>query len=225
MDFDPVFVRHGLIIVIVLIMSIGFHEWGHAFVADLLGDDTPRADGRVTLNPLAHIDPIGTVLIPLINIFVFRGSFAFIGWGKPVMINVSRFRNRRRDEILVTMAGPVVNLLVALVAVVVGDLVVVSHPPFGDLVRGLVVMNVGLAVFNLLPIPPLDGGTLLKYAMGMSEEAYLNIARWSGIVMLVLVNVSATRLLIGYLVAYSCHPYVLLCVRINPSAALLIFPP
>jgi Zn-dependent protease len=224
MDFDPIFIRNGLIILIVLIVSLGFHEWGHAFVADLLGDETPRADGRVTLNPLAHIDPIGTLLIPMINIFVFRGSFAFIGWGKPVMINPSRFRNRKRDEILVTIAGPAVNLLVALIAIVVGSFVVVAHPRFGELVSGLVVMNVGLAVFNLIPIPPLDGGTVLRYLVGMSEETFLAISRWSGIVMLVLINIDATRHMIGFLVGSACVPYELLCLWINPNAAAVIFP-
>ena len=155
MDLDPLFIRNGLIIFIVLVVSIGLHEWGHAFVADLLGDDTPRADGRVTLNPLDHIDPVGTVIIPVINLFIFRSGFAFIGWGKPVVINTSNFRHRNRGELLVTLAGPAVNLLLALAAIVVGSLSVGAFPRLGELIRGLVVMNVGYAVFNLLPIPPL----------------------------------------------------------------------
>jgi Zn-dependent protease len=224
MDFDPIFIRNGLIILIVLVVSLGFHEWGHAIVADLLGDDTPRSNGRVTLNPVAHVDPVGTVLIPMINIFVFHGSFAFIGWGKPVVINTSNFRNRRRDELLVTMAGPAANLLVALVAIVVGSFVVVPQPRLAELVYGLVTMNVGLAVFNLLPIPPLDGGTVLRYAVGMTEETFLGISRWSGLVMLVMVNLSATRHLIGFAVGLACVPYAGLCAWINPSAYSLIFP-
>ncbi|MGA2015418.1 MAG: site-2 protease family protein [Opitutaceae bacterium] len=224
MDFDPIFIRNGLIIFIVLVVSIGLHEWGHAVVADLLGDDTPRADGRVTLNPLAHLDLVGTVLIPLINLFVFRGGFAFIGWGKPVMIDVSNFRDRRRGEVLVTVAGPAVNLLVALVAIVVGSLVVGSLPRLGELVRGLVVMNVGFAVFNLLPIPPLDGGTVLRHAVGMSDETYYNLARWSGILILVVINISVTRNIIGYVVGRACIPYAVLCDWISPHAFSLIFP-
>ncbi|HXQ81372.1 MAG TPA: site-2 protease family protein [Opitutaceae bacterium] len=223
MDIDPIFIRNGLIIFIVLVVSIGLHEWGHAVVADLLGDDTPRAAGRVTLNPIAHIDPIGTVVIPLINMFVFRGSFAFIGWGKPVMINPSNFRNRKRDEVLVTLAGPASNLLLALVAIVVGSLIVVAHPRFGELVRGLVLMNVGLAVFNLLPIPPLDGGTILRHAVGMSEQTYHSIARWSGIFILIFINVGVTQRMIGAVVGVACLPYVALCHWINPSALSLIF--
>jgi Zn-dependent protease len=223
MDFDPVFIRDGLIIFILLVVSIVFHEWGHAIMADLLGDDTPRADGRVTLDPRAHLDLVGTVLIPLINIFVFRGGFNFIGWGKPVMTNASNFRNRQRDDILVSLAGPAANLLVALLAIVAGSFVVVSYPRLGELVYGLLVMNVGLAVFNMIPIPPLDGATLLRRMVGMSEETYYGIARWSGLIMLVLINLSATRQMIGFLVGQACVPYALLCEWLNPSAYMLIF--
>jgi Zn-dependent protease len=225
MDFDPVFVRDGLIIFILLVVSIVFHEWGHALMADLLGDDTPRSEGRVTLNPLSHLDLVGTVIIPLVNIFVFRGGFTFIGWGKPVMTNASNFRNRVRDDILVSLAGPAANLLLALVSVLVGSFAVTAQPRLGELVYGLVVMNVGLAVFNMLPIPPLDGATLLRRIVGMSEETYYGLARWSGIIMLVMINLGPTRRMIGFLVGNACVPYAILCRSISPSAFLLIFPP
>jgi Zn-dependent protease len=223
MDIDPVFIRDGLITFIVLIVSVALHEWGHAIVADMLGDDTPRADERVTLNPLAHLDPIGTVLIPLINIFVFRSGFTFIAWGRPVMTNPSNFRNRQRDDVLVSLAGPAVNLLTALVAVLVGCLIVVAQPRFGELVRGLVVMNAGLAVFNMLPFPPLDGATLLRRVVGMSEETYFNLARWSGIVLLLVINIPFTQRMIGAAVVLTCVPFEVLCNWISPAAYSLIF--
>ncbi len=223
MDIDPVFIRDGLITFIVLIVSVALHEWGHAIVADMLGDDTPRADERVTLNPLAHLDPIGTVLIPLINIFVFRSGFTFIAWGRPVMTNPSNFRNRQRDDVLVSLAGPAVNLLIALVAVLVGCLIVVAQPRFGELVRGLVVMNAGLAVFNMLPFPPLDGATLLRRVVGMSEETYFNLARWSGIVLLLVINIPFTQRMIGAAVVLTCVPFEVLCNWISPTAYSLIF--
>src|SRR5580658_1048001 len=124
MDLDLAFVRDGLITFILLVACIAFHEWGHAIVADMLGDDTPRADGRVTLNPMAHLDMMGTVFIPLVNIFVFGGGLPFIGWGKPVITNPSNYRNRWRDDILIAAAGPAANLLFALAAIIVGSLVV-----------------------------------------------------------------------------------------------------
>jgi Zn-dependent protease len=224
MDMDPLFIRNGLIIFILLVASIVFHEWGHAIAAHLLGDDTPRADGRVTLNPMAHLDWVGTVFIPLINIFVFGGGgFAFIGWGKPVMTNPANFRNRWRDDILVSLAGPATNLLLAMAAILVGTLVVRGQPLFGELVKGLVFMNVGLAVFNLLPFPPLDGASMLRRILGISDEAYLSFSRWGGLLLLLAINIEATRNIIGWLVAECCIPYEILCDLISPRAFSIIF--
>jgi len=223
MDLDPVVIRDGLIVFILLVVSIIFHEWGHAVVADLLGDDTPRAAGRVTLDPRSHLDLVGTVIIPLINIFVFRGGFNFIGWGRPVMVNPSNFAHRQRDDVLVSLAGPAANLLVALAAVLALSPVVAAHPRLGELVYGLVVMNVGLAVFNMIPIPPLDGATLLRRVVGMSEETYFGIARWSGLILLLLINLSVTRQVIGFLVGQACVPYAVLCNWISPVACRVIF--
>jgi Zn-dependent protease len=224
MDLDPLFIRNGLIVFLLLVVSIVFHEWGHAIAAHLLGDDTPRNEGRVTLNPMSHLDLVGTVLIPLLNIFVFgAGGFAFIGWGKPVMTNPSNFRHRWRDDLLVSMAGPATNLLLALLTIVAGSFLVGLQPRFGELIKGLVVMNVGLAVFNLLPIPPLDGGAMLRRLIGISDEAYLTVSRWSGLVLLLVINISVTRNAIGLLVAEACVPYAVLCNWISPAAFALIF--
>ena len=223
MEFDPVFIRDGLITFILLVVCVTLHEWGHAIVADLLGDDTPRSDGRVSLNPLVHIDMIGTIVIPLVNIFVFGGALPFIAWGRPVLTNPSNFRNRWRDDLLVAFAGPAANLLFALVAILLGSFVVVAQPRLVELAKGLVVMNVGLAVFNLLPIPPLDGGSIMRRVVGMSEETYAGISRWSGLIMLVVINISVTQRLIIEFVAMACYPYAKLCSLINPTAYLLIF--
>ena len=166
---------------------------------------------------------IGTVFIPLVNIFVFGGGLPFIGWGKPVITNPSNYRNRWRDDILIASAGPAANLLFALVAIIVGSLVVTSQPKFGELAKGLVVMNVGLAVFNLLPIPPLDGGALVRRVMGISDEAYLTLSRWSILVLVLAISLSASRNLLGYAVAECCVPYAMLCAWINPNAFSIIF--
>src|ERR1019366_9117814 len=100
------------------------------------------------------------------NIFVFGGGLPFIGWGKPVITNPSNYKNRWRDDILISLAGPAANLLLALLAIVIGSFVVVAQPRFGELVRRMLILNVGLAVFNLLPIPPLDGGSILRRIVG-----------------------------------------------------------
>ena len=223
MDLDPAYIRSGLIVFIILFAGVAFHEWGHAIAADLLGDDTPRAEGRVTLNPLVHMDLVGTVIAPLVNIFIFGGALAFMGWGKPVMTNLSNFKRRWRDDIIVNLAGPAANLLVALVSILVGSFVVVAQPRLGELVNQLVVMNVGLAVFNLLPIPPLDGASILRHFVGISEEAFLGISRWSGIILLLVVNIGVTQNLIIRVVELGCRPYAFLCAWINPMAFRLIF--
>ena len=223
MDIDPSFLRDGLITFILLAASIVFHEWGHAVVADLLGDGTPRGDGRVTLNPMAHLDVIGTLVIPLVNIFVFGARLPFIGWGKPVITNPANLKNRWRDDILISCGGPAANLLLALVTIVIGSFVAVAQPRFGELAKEMVVINVGLAVFNMLPIPPLDGAAILRRVLGISEETYFGISRWSGFIMLFVLNFGASQRVITNLVALACVPYAWLCAWINPTAFMVIF--
>jgi Zn-dependent protease len=141
---------------LVLLLSLTVHEAAHAWTASRLGDDTARRLGRVSLNPIVHIDPIGTLLLPLVA--MASGSGLIFGWAKPTPVNVRNLRHPRRDNVLVTVAGPASNLVIALVAAVV------LHRT-----RGLVAfiafeamtLNVLLAVFNMLPIPPLDGGQVL----------------------------------------------------------------
>lgn len=224
MDLDPLFIRSGLIIYILLLASIVAHGWGHAIVATLLGDDTARAEGGLSLNPVSHFDWVGTVFVPAINIFVLGGGvFSFIGWGRPVMTNPARFRHRWLGEILVTFAGPAANLLVALVSILAGAFVVTGLPRFGGLVKELVVMNVGLAVFNLLPIPPLDGGSLMRRVLGISDESYLQLSRWGVLPLVLAISLNVPRNLLGHAVAESCVPYAMLCAWINPTAFSLIF--
>lgn len=223
MDLDPAFVRNGLIVFLIIVASVSLHEWGHAFVADLLGDDTPRADGRLTLNPMAHIDMVGTILIPLVNLFVFRNTFTYIAWGRPVATNPSNPLHRHRDVILVALAGPCANLLFALVAVLVGAMTVVAQPRLAELVDVIVVMNVGLAVFNMLPIPPLDGAAFLRPIIGMSEETYMRVSQWSWLIFMLVINLDFTRELIALAISVACAPYVMICTLIRPAAAALIF--
>ena len=211
MDFgiDPETLRSGLIFYIVLIASLSIHEWAHAITAHLLGDDTPEHDGRVTLNPIAHMDLLGSVIFPLLCIFVLPGGLLF-GWGKPVMINVSNFKNRKRDEILTTLAGPGSNLALALVAAVVGGLLFRVEPRTAELFVKLISINVLLAVFNMIPLPPLDGGRVMRHIAGMTEETFINLSRWSFLIILIAINIPAFRMVLGAVMGIVAAPFLLI---------------
>jgi Zn-dependent protease len=161
-DFAQVFIAF-----IVLLFSLTVHESAHAWTADRLGDPTARLLGRVSLNPIVHADPIGTVLFPLLAII---GGVPLIGWAKPVPVNVRRLRRQRRDYVLVAAAGPVSNLLLAVAAALVLGVLPISpvtlgqpnvSAPVASLLSRAIRINVLLAVFNMIPIPPLDGGNVL----------------------------------------------------------------
>ena len=146
-----------------VIVAITFHEAAHGFVAHLLGDDTAWRLGRVSFNPAKHVDPFGTILLPGM-LLLFNAPFLF-GYAKPVPVNFRALRSPRRDMVLVAAAGPVMNIALALVAAlafhIVGYLPGTSAEWLADNLRNAVVLNVVLAVFNLFPLPPLDGGRIL----------------------------------------------------------------
>ena len=153
---------------IVLLFSLTIHEMAHAWTADRLGDPTARLRGRVSLNPLVHADPIGTVLFPLLALI---SGFPLIGWAKPVPVDVRNLRRGRRDFVLVAAAGPSSNLVMAVAAAILLQLtpvtpVTLGEPnvtaPLASLFSLAMQINVLLAVFNMIPIPPLDGGNVLS---------------------------------------------------------------
>jgi len=202
--------RQGLIFYILLVVSLSIHEWAHAFTADKLGDPTPASQGRVTLNPVVHMDLVGTVIFPLLCIFVLPGNFLF-GWGKPVMINTAYFKNRVRGDILTTLAGPGSNLAQALLAAVVGGLLCrFIDPALAELVGQFIFLNAVLAVFNMIPLPPLDGSHVMRHAVGMSDETYNNIARWSFLVLIVAINLPPVRAVLTFVIGVVSVPFVLL---------------
>jgi Zn-dependent protease len=187
---DAQTLRDGLLQLILLIISIGLHEFGHAWMADLRGDPLPRMQGRVTLNPFAHTDPIGTIALPAIMIFLSPG-FGLIGWGKPVQISLPNPKTRRMDDICITLAGPAMNLVLCFILAVIGGLGNFDPKTQEVIIRfliGGIYLNAGLVVFNLIPIPPLDGSRLALRLGLFSEEFFLTLARWGFIVLIVLVN-------------------------------------
>ena len=177
-DFDP---GNLIIWFIVLLFSLSFHESAHAWTSERFGDSTGRYQGRITLNPLAHIDPFGTILFPIIG---FVTGFPLLGWAKPVQTNPLMWRDKTRANISVSAAGPISNFILATIAFIIikvlitfGVLyplggfftVVVPMPlqpafmePLAKLLSVLLMLNIALGVFNLIPVPPLDGSHVLE---------------------------------------------------------------
>lgn len=167
-----------------IIIALALHEFGHAAMATKMGDPTPRLQGRLTLNPIAHLDPAGTVLI-LITLFM---GFGF-GWGKPVQTNPSYYRDYKLGRILVAIAGPAMNLCQAMLALAFGFLLYtngVSIPKFLHLMLTVyIVINIVLMLFNLLPIPPLDGGHVLEMMIPWDKRRQFEKFSTYGILILI----------------------------------------
>ena len=160
---DQIIVK--LFLYLIIVISAVFHEYSHGFAAYRLGDSTAKNEGRLTLNPLAHLDPIGTVILPL---FLLLTSGMFIGWAKPVPYNPHNLRDRKYGDLKVAVAGPLTNLAIAVVLGLLirffGGYVValdVISPIFLEFLGLIVYINIFLALFNLIPFPPLDGSKII----------------------------------------------------------------
>ena len=163
-----------------LIIAMTIHEYAHARVADWLGDFTPRMQGRLTLNPAAHIDPFGLIMLFLIK----------FGWAKPVQVNPGNFRNPRRDDILVSAAGPLANLLVAFITMILFVILMKVGFPISTGMHTvfslILIYNVNFAIFNMLPIPPLDGSHILRNLLPYELAVrFQQIERYSFLILLI----------------------------------------
>jgi Zn-dependent protease len=184
---------------VALIFALSFHEFAHAWMASQLGDQTARMLGRVTLNPLKQLDPLGSVILPLVSAFA---HFPLIGWAKPTPVTPRNFKNYKRDDMLVTLAGPVSNVLLSVGSLVL--LLIMKHAfaagpqavlnaaflslriegatlqgqsaiyPIALLLYSSVVINLLLAIFNLLPVPPLDGSKILRHYLPYNAQQMMD---------------------------------------------------
>ena len=195
----------GLLIYLCFIPVLTFHEYAHAWVAWKCGDDTAKNLGRVSLNPLVHMELVGTVILPLAAIYLsVSGSILagfIIGWGKPVPVDVSNLRQPRRDDTLIALAGPGMNFILAFLCMGIAKVGFMLKGADGSQAGQLMIeiglllvrVNLILAFFNLLPIPPLDGSHVVKNAIGMSYETYWKMSQYGLILVIVAINIPGVR--------------------------------
>jgi Zn-dependent protease len=199
-----------VISIIPVLFAITVHEVAHGWVADKLGDPTARLMGRLTLNPIKHIDPIGTILVPAILLLL--GGFVF-GWAKPVPITWQNLRHQRRDVALVSVAGPMANLLMACFWAIVSHIAIGLNPEpmntaFALLVMGQigVAINVILMVLNLIPIPPLDGSRVVSsFLSGKIAYQYDRIEPYGFLILIALLATGILGMIMGPFVTFFMH--------------------
>jgi Zn-dependent protease len=190
-----------LIYMVVLLFAISAHEAAHAWMSNRFGDDTARLLGRITLNPNAHIDPIGTLLIPIVgfilgNIGGALGAIPLIGWGKPTPVNPLRWRNKDLANVMVSAAGIMANLFIAICAFTVIKVLLLTggfdsipeslREPIDLFLSYFLIMNLSLAIFNLLPFPPLDGSKILETFLPESARPMLAFMEQFGFIILMI---------------------------------------
>ena len=200
-----------VIYMVVLLLAISAHEAAHAWMSDRFGDDTARLLGRVTLNPVAHTDPIGTLLIPIVNFLIGAsggaGGFFLIGWGKPTPVNPLRWRQKDLANVMVSIAGILANILIAIIAFIIIKTLIVTRlvysipeglqEPVVLLLGNMLTMNISLAVFNLLPFPPLDGSKVLETFLPPSAQPlYEMLEQYGFLILMVLMYMGVFTVII-----------------------------
>jgi len=206
-----------LLILPILLISVIVHEVAHGYTALRLGDPTAKRAGRLTANPIPHIDPIGSILVPLVSVIV--AGRVFIAWAKPVPVNPANFSNFRRDDILVSVMGPASNIALAFVFSVITGMVLMLTPGepggttefFVRLMLNGIYLNVILAVFNMLPIPPLDGSHILASMLPQElGDNYRRIGFLGIFIVLLLLNNPTFRGIFMTIIETIAAPFVLI---------------
>jgi Zn-dependent protease len=213
----PEILRSGLLFYILLIACLGLRAYSQAWMADRLGDPTPREEGRLSLNLLVHLDFLGSVILPLLSIFYLQpglrrfGSISFfIAWTKPVPINPANFERPQRDMLFTQFAPTLMSVLLAAIAAAAGGATFQYSDKIEELAGSLIAINAMLIVLDLIPLPPLPGGMLLRALGVISEETYWQITRWGGLIFIVAINIPFIRLILGRLIALVQVPFLVL---------------
>lgn len=207
-------IRHLIISVPALVLAIIIHEVSHGYVANKLGDPTAKLLGRLTLNPLKHIDPVGTIIMPFMLYYLSNGQFVF-GYAKPVPINPQNFKDPRKDMAISAAAGPVTNILIAIISqIIFAHLILPASTVMPDSINSTVLnpmammfqtsigINIFLAVINLIPIPPLDGGRVLVGFLPYKQAiAYSRIEPYGFIIVIILFMTKIANIIIYPVVA------------------------
>ena len=206
-------VSHLVIYMVVLLLAISCHEAGHAWMSHKFGDDTAYMLGRVTLNPVAHTDPIGTLLIPMIAFILGSvggalGSIPLIGWGKPTPVNPRNWTNYTWGNVMVSIAGVLANLILMTIGIVaakimmsqgfqLGDFFGRSSNPVAILVGYMMMLNLSLFVFNLLPFPPLDGSKIMStFLPASAQPIFAMLEQYGFLILMFLIYIGVFRLII-----------------------------
>ena len=222
MDISPDQVKQALLSLIAFIVSVSVHEFGHAWMATRLGDDLPRSQGRLTLSPMAHIDPIGTILMPLVAALMPMGA-PMIAWGKPVQTNRAAYTRRLSPKVgnlLVSLMGPMMNLVLAgvfsVIFIVLAKVGFLTVDLAVALINYLLVLNIMLMFFNLLPVPPLDGGAILEILLPQRLQFIAQFLQRYGIILLFILVMSGALGTVLRPAAMLGHAWGLFLMRFVP---------
>ncbi len=216
-------VSHLVIYMVVLLLAVSVHEAGHAWMSYKFGDDTAYMLGRVTLNPVAHTDPIGTLLIPIVAFVLGSmggalGSIPLIGWGKPTPVNPSKWERYKLASVMVSIAGVLANLILLIIGIGLAKILMTQGFTPADFFRGatnplvifvgnLMILNLSLFVFNLLPFPPLDGSRILATFLPESAQPILNMLEQFGfLILMFFIYIGVFRMII--------YPFYVLLINI-----------
>jgi Zn-dependent protease len=204
----------GLITYILIAASLCLRAYAQAWMANRLGDPTPAMEGRLTLNPLPHIDLLGTVILPLVSIFYLqprldRISF-FLAWAKPVPVNPKSFEHPQKHYLYTLLAETGMSGLLMLIGAITGGIMLRSGSNAVSLAGAVISINAMLVILDFIPIPPLPGALMLVQKGWMREETYFQFARWGGLILIIAFQLPPVRMLLGLLQAVAATPFILL---------------